>query len=305
MTATGAASEIGRSANRFRHRERAAADRSTKHGAWSACLRSVGRGQRLRRVLYGWLRSALARCASRRNRARMSLLPEEFPVILTVFMVMGAWRISRAGVLTRRSAAIETLGAATVLCTDKTGTLTENRMTIADVRPPTACWGNAGGRRRTPIGSLRSRLWQARSSRSIRWSRPSICGRSNSRWTPPRPQDLVRQYPLGSGLLAMTNVWRRAGRLAAVAAKGAPEAIADLCRLSPARSRRIAESAEQWRSGHARARRREGGSWTAIRRLPARLRVRFFWVWSGLPIRCGRRARGRARMPLGRHPRRS
>ena len=68
----------------------------------------------------------------------MSLLPEEFPVILTVFMVMGAWRISRAGVLTRRSAAIETLGAATVLCTDKTGTLTENRMTIADVRPADA-----------------------------------------------------------------------------------------------------------------------------------------------------------------------
>ena len=64
----------------------------------------------------------------------MSLLPEEFPVVLTVFMAMGAWRISRAGVLTRRTSAIETLGAATVLCTDKTGTLTENRMTIAEVR---------------------------------------------------------------------------------------------------------------------------------------------------------------------------
>ena len=64
----------------------------------------------------------------------MSMLPEEFPVVLTVFMAMGAWRISRARVLTRRAAAIETLGSATVLCTDKTGTLTENRMTIAELR---------------------------------------------------------------------------------------------------------------------------------------------------------------------------
>jgi P-type Ca2+ transporter type 2C len=64
----------------------------------------------------------------------MSMLPEEFPVVLAVFMAMGAWRISRARVLTRRAAAIETLGSATVLCTDKTGTLTENRMTIMELR---------------------------------------------------------------------------------------------------------------------------------------------------------------------------
>ena len=63
----------------------------------------------------------------------MSMLPEEFPVVLTVFMAMGAWRISQARVLTRRAAAIETLGSATVLCTDKTGTLTENRMTVAEL----------------------------------------------------------------------------------------------------------------------------------------------------------------------------
>ena len=66
----------------------------------------------------------------------MSMLPEEFPLVLTAFMVMGAWRLSRARVLTRRAAAIEMLGSATVLCTDKTGTLTENRMTIAELRTP-------------------------------------------------------------------------------------------------------------------------------------------------------------------------
>src|SRR5512142_107602 len=60
----------------------------------------------------------------------MATLPEEFPVVLTVFLALGAWRISRANVLTRRMPAIETLGAATVLCVDKTGTLTRNQMTL-------------------------------------------------------------------------------------------------------------------------------------------------------------------------------
>ena len=66
----------------------------------------------------------------------MSMLPEEFPVVLTVFLAMGAWRISQARVLTRRASAIESLGAATVLCTDKTGTLTQNRMSIARLLLP-------------------------------------------------------------------------------------------------------------------------------------------------------------------------
>ena len=60
----------------------------------------------------------------------MAILPEEFPVVLTIFLALGAWRISRSRVLTRRMPAIETLGAATVLCVDKTGTLTRNQMTL-------------------------------------------------------------------------------------------------------------------------------------------------------------------------------
>ena len=85
-------------------------------------------------VLYGvlrggWLEGVLAGIA-----VGMSMLPEEFPMVLAVFMAMGAWRISKVRVLTRRASAIETLGAASVLCTDKTGTLTENRMTIAELR---------------------------------------------------------------------------------------------------------------------------------------------------------------------------
>ncbi|HQO46606.1 MAG TPA: HAD-IC family P-type ATPase, partial [Candidatus Cloacimonas sp.] len=63
----------------------------------------------------------------------MSVLPEEFPVVLTVFMALGAWRMSRKNVLVRRLQAIESLGSATVLCTDKTGTITYNKMTLQKI----------------------------------------------------------------------------------------------------------------------------------------------------------------------------
>ena len=84
-------------------------------------------------VIYGmtrgnWLQGALAGLA-----LAISMVPEEFPVVLTVFLAIGAWRISNKRVLTRRVAAIEMLGSATVLCVDKTGTLTMNRMTVSEV----------------------------------------------------------------------------------------------------------------------------------------------------------------------------
>src|SRR5512137_2616275 len=86
-----------------------------------------------------WLQGFLAGIA-----LAMAVLPEEFPVVLTIFMAMGAWRISRSRVLTRRLPAVEALGAATVLCTDKTGTLTENRMRVARLWAP-GCTHDVGG----------------------------------------------------------------------------------------------------------------------------------------------------------------
>ena len=85
-------------------------------------------------LLYGLLRGSWLNALLAGIALGMSMLPEEFPLVLTVLMVMGAWRMSRARVLTRRAAAIETLGEATVLCTDKTGTLTENRMSVVSLR---------------------------------------------------------------------------------------------------------------------------------------------------------------------------
>ena len=82
-------------------------------------------------VVYGLLHGEWVKGILAGITLAMATLPEEFPLVLTVFLVLGAWRMSQSKVLTRRSAAIEALGAVTVLCTDKTGTLTLNRMTVA------------------------------------------------------------------------------------------------------------------------------------------------------------------------------
>src|SRR6266567_816706 len=103
-------------------------------------------------LLYGLLRGTWLEALLSGIALGMSMLPEEFPLVLTVFMVMGVWRISRARILTRGVSAIETLGAATVLCTDKTGTLTQNRMTIVALRVGTDLW------RRGDTGPIEARF---------------------------------------------------------------------------------------------------------------------------------------------------
>jgi Ca2+-transporting ATPase len=185
----------------------------------------------------GWLDAVLAGIA-----LGMSMLPEEFPVVLTIFMAMGAWRISQARVLTRRAAAIETLGSATILCTDKTGTLTENRMTVAELRLE-------DGRRLRPADNPETDLPAAfadlvetgvLASAQIPFDPMEIAfhklGKErlrNHRVLDKPDWELVHAYPLRPGLLAMSNVWRSTGSDddTLVAAKGAPEAIAALCRL--------------------------------------------------------------------------
>jgi Ca2+-transporting ATPase len=188
----------------------------------------------------GWLDAVLAGIA-----LGMSMLPEEFPVVLTVFMAMGAWRISRARVLTRRAAAIETLGSATVLCTDKTGTLTENRMSIAELRLRSAKVfrpREASGAKLpedfhdlVELGLLAS----ARDPFDPMEKAFHDLGREQLAETEHLhgpDWKLMHAYGLRPGLLAMSHVWQAAdGRQEfVIAAKGAPEAIADLCHLRAA-----------------------------------------------------------------------
>jgi P-type Ca2+ transporter type 2C len=185
----------------------------------------------------GWLDALLSGIA-----LGMSMLPEEFPLVLTVFMVMGAWRISRARVLTRRVAAIETLGAATVLCTDKTGTLTQNRMTIV------AVWAGAELWRREQAGRLQDHHATVL-AQGVLASAPEPFDpmekafhalareRLAADQQPHSDRVLKWEYGLCPELLAVTNVWQEAARRDLIApAKGAPEAIAQLCNI-PERER--------------------------------------------------------------------
>lgn len=181
----------------------------------------------------GWLDAVLAGIA-----IGMSMLPEEFPVVLTIFLAMGAWRIAQAGVLTRRAAAIETLGSATVLCTDKTGTLTENRMAVAEL------WLASGERATITADGDLAASFQPLIEASILASAPvpvdpmEVAFHGAGRLFPtadagrPKPT-LVHAYGLRPELLAMSNIWQPAEGAGActVAAKGAPEAIASLCHL--------------------------------------------------------------------------
>ena len=124
----------------------------------------------------------------------MSLLPEEFPLVLAVFMAMGAWRISQARVLTRRASAIEALGATTVLCTDKTGTLTENRMTIVSILSEDASWHQDG---KTPVADkIQEILKAALFACPQRTHRSDGHGRTRARRNPDRPrQSQLRKTP--------------------------------------------------------------------------------------------------------------
>ena len=188
----------------------------------------------------GWLEAVLAGIA-----IGMSMLPEEFPVVLTVFLAMGAWRIGKVGVLTRRAAAIETLGSATVLCTDKTGTLTENRMSLGEIWLPTGETFRMAG---TAVPDAYAALIQTAALASapdptdpmdiaLHAARKAIPAMASP------TRSLAHVYGLHPDLLAMSNVWDDDGALH-VAAKGAPEAIAGLCKLDPAALARLSAAVD-------------------------------------------------------------
>lgn len=224
-----------------------------------------------------WLAALLAAIA-----LAMALLPQEFTVVLTVIPALGAWRLSRQNVLTRRIAAIETLGATSVLCADKTGTLTENRMTVAELyvpRSPGQADSLAIDYRHTsdlpecfhalveysilasvtdpfdPMEKAFHRLGQHFLQDTEHLHRD---------WT------LMQTYGLTPELRAMSHVWQaQVGGAHVVAAKGAPEAIVDLCHLDSSAQARVAGAVEAMAAKGLRvlgvaSARFEGQDWPAI-----------------------------------------
>ena len=198
-----------------------------------------------------WLQALLAGIA-----LAMAMLPEEYPVVLTVFPALGARRLSREGVLTRRINAIETLGATTVLCTDKTGTLTENRMTVSQLVAGGVALDARVAVATLPTGEL-PEAFHTLVEVSILASvvdpfdpMEKAFHQLGARFLAQtehlhRDWRLVQTYALSPALRAMSHVWAAPeGGAQVVAAKGAPEAVIDLCHLDAAARARITAQAD-------------------------------------------------------------
>ena len=166
--------------------------------------------------------------------AAMALLPEEFPVVLTIFLALGAWRLSKNKVLTRKPSAIESLGSATVLCSDKTGTITQNKMEVVSLYCEDTILSKQDFLPEKMLSNdLLAVLYFASNETSIDPMDRSIsdvfhgCG-STSQFT-----ELIRTYPLSKELFSITRVMKNVATDQVVAfCKGAPEAVFDLCRLT-------------------------------------------------------------------------
>ncbi|MEY4392412.1 MAG: hypothetical protein RLZZ544_1121 [Actinomycetota bacterium] len=187
-------------------------------------------------VVYSLLRDGILQGILVGIATAMALLPVEFLVVMSVFLALGAWRLSRTGVLARRPEVIETLGSVTVLCVDKTGTLTVNEMAVARMWTQDACVDVADGTvpdefhvlaefaaLASPVDSFdpTDRAFRVLERRSLEGTE-----HAHGDWS------LVREYPLSPDLTAMSHVWRSPDRAHfVIAAKGSPESVEALCHL--------------------------------------------------------------------------
>ena len=251
VTATGARSEIGRIGAALETLVNERSPLKLQTARLVRVLALIALGASLFMVLaYGglrgdWLGALLAGIA-----LAMALLPQEFTVVLTVLPALGAWRLSKQNVLTRRIAAIETLGATSVLCADKTGTLTENRMTVTQLYVPV----NAPAGRESLAVDYDGTAQLPEAFHTL--VEYSILASMADPFDPMekafhrlgqhflkdtehlhRDWTLLQEYGLTPQLRAMSHVWKALesdGQGHVVAAKGAPEAIIDLCHLDAA-----------------------------------------------------------------------
>ena len=198
-------------------------------------------------VIYGitrgdWLHGFLAGIT-----LAMATLPEELPVVLTIFLALGAWRISQKRVLTRRVPAIETLGSATVLCVDKTGTLTLNRMAVSKIFAHGKFFDVSNAERIIPEAFHELVEYSILASQEDPFDPMEKAIRQlgelqlaqtehlHQNWT------LVYEYPLSKKMLALSHVWKSNEKAYyVIAAKGAPESIIDLCHLPEAEKQKLA-----------------------------------------------------------------
>jgi len=181
----------------------------------------------------------------------MAILPEEFPVVLAVFLSIGAWRLSHHQILVRKMSVVESLGAATVLCVDKTGTLTLNRMKLSqvflarkkliveidkDLINKLEISNDLALREIVKAGALASQRHTFDPLEgAIKEVRRLIFHEDIY-----KNLELLQEHPLSSDFLAMANVWKD-GLVISAYVKGAPEVIMSLCGLSEEEKKRAGE----------------------------------------------------------------
>jgi len=178
----------------------------------------------------------------------MSILPEEIPVAFTTFMALGAWRLMKMGIIVKQIKTVETLGSASVICTDKTGTITCNEMKLAKLFV-------AGINQIKDVGEIlthddkaliRTAMW---ASEPIPFDPMEIAlhtayaqtGLTDER----QAYKMIQEYPLAGKPPMMTHIFEdeKANRI--IAAKGAPEALIDICKLNENEKNRIVDAVEQ------------------------------------------------------------
>ncbi len=167
----------------------------------------------------------------------MAIIPEEFPVILTVFLSMGAWRLARKQALIRRMPSVETLGSVSVLCVDKTGTLTKNQMTVQELAPFDSAttedllyWASLASETE-PYDPMEKAILAKAESSGV--NKAQIF--SNK---------LLSEYPFNSASKMMGHVWEIEGQ-PCLAAKGSPESILPLCNLNQVAAKQIENLQQQ------------------------------------------------------------
>ena len=161
----------------------------------------------------------------------MAMIPEEFPVILTVFLSMGAWRLAKKNSLVRKLPSVETLGAVSVLCVDKTGTITMNQMTVQKV------W--TGNQQEQKLIETMGLGCETDTYDPMEKAMLTYCEDHGISKESLFHHEFVTEYAFTDELKMMGHVWRRNGQLV-IAAKGSPERILTICELTD-EEREIAE----------------------------------------------------------------
>jgi P-type Ca2+ transporter type 2C len=177
----------------------------------------------------------------------MSILPEEIPVAFTTFMALGAWRLMKMGIVVKQMKTVETLGSATVICTDKTGTITENKMSLAklfllssgEISQPSgelseeekeliqlAMWASEP----IPFDPMEVALHQAYEEAAQVDERPNY--------------KLIHEYPIGGKPPMMTHIFENSAGKRIIAAKGAPEALIQVSNLTKSEKQQINDAIE-------------------------------------------------------------